>query len=340
MFAIRYIERLRAVSCIAVVILHTALTAAGSFELTDGQRMWTMLLRNMMLWAVPCFIMVTGALLLDPGRNVSYKKLVFQYVKRIFICILLFTAVFEIFDLILFHQTPGWWTVKEYLYKVVAGRSWSHMWYLYMLIGLYLLLPFYRMIVSVAQKQDMVYLIIIYFVFLSVLPLLRTIFDIEIAFFICVSAVYPLYLFLGYYIHCGQLRIPMGLLLALLVVSTAGIGGTTVAAYAFQIDSLKTALGTYSFPLTLIQAVCIFSVFANAKGMRNESHFWSVLDRLSFGVYLFHMIFLKLLYVGIGYNPYRHGGGILLIPIALSVFIVSCITVRLLILSKWARRIL
>ncbi len=355
-----YITELRAVSCIAVVMLHTALAAAGSFEISDVERMWTMLLRNLVLWAVPCFIMVTGALLLDPGRSLGYGKLFSRYVKRVLLCILLFTAVFEIFDLILNRQAPGWWVVPEYLMKVISGKSWSHMWYLYMLLGLYLLMPFCRMMAADIQRKDMLYLIAVLFLFLSVLPMLREIFDSEIAFFSCVSAVYPLYLFLGYFIHSGQLRIPGAVLWGVFFLSTAGLIAATAAAYLLPSALLKELLGSYSFPLTLLQSVCVFALFARREmsdsfssgqlrtaslpigqepakshdcGQRVEKRgngLLELIDRDSFGIYLIHMMFLKGIFVGLKFNPYRCGGVLVLIPLAAGVLLASMAVVRIL----------
>lgn len=317
-----YITKLRAVSCIAVVILHTAL-AAGSFEMTDTQRMWTMLLRNLMLWSVPCFIMVTGALLLSPARGMDYRKLFGRYIARMVLCILLFTAVFELFDVILTGEEPGLWILGEYAFKVIAGRSWSHMWYLYMLVGLYLLLPFYRMIAARAEKRDLLYLLGVYFVFLSVLPMLREVFDSDIAFFVCVSGIYPFFLFAGHLIHSGTAKIRRGMLWILLLISTGLLAAATAAAYLAPSELLQSLLGTYAFPPTVIQSVCVFGLFSEYGGGERGIRVWRSIDRCSFGVYLIHMLFLKLLYVGFGFDPYAHGGTALLIPVAAGVFAVS-----------------
>lgn len=41
------------------------------------------------------------------------------------------------------------------LLHVVAGHSWVHMWYIYMLIGLYMLTPVLRSFVKIADEKEM-----------------------------------------------------------------------------------------------------------------------------------------------------------------------------------------
>ena len=324
-----YITKLRAISCIAVVILHTALAGSASFDITDSQRMWTMIIRNMMLWSVPCFIMVTGALLLNPEKDITYKKLFSKYIKRVVICILVFTAVFELFDVVLNGKQAVLWIVSEYAYKVVAGKSWAHMWYLYMLLGIYLLLPFYKMITRQIKKHDAVYLCIIYFLFLSFLPIIRDITGCEIAFFICTSTIYPFYLFIGYFIHSKTIIPRKTWMCILLALTSAGLIGLTAYAYMHNVDKLKGMLGTYAFPITVIQSVCVFSLFTMRESNSAINNLWVIIDKYSFGIYLIHMLILKTLFVALKFNPYQWGSVIMLIPVAICVFVVSLIVVAI-----------
>ena len=330
--SIRYITVLRAVSCIAVVLLHTCLAAGSTFEMPLRQRTVTMVIRNLTLWAVPCFIMVTGALLLDPERPLPYSKLFKKYVVRIFLAIAVFTALFLITDMVLNGEPKGMEAAAAFLYKVWAGKSWSHMWYLYMLLGLYFLMPFYRMIAAYSKKRDYIYLLSVYFLFLSVLPMLRSITDDDIAFFICVSAVYPLYLFAGHILHQGIFHVRAMPALAVFVLCSCTLSGLTVYAYQTDHALLKDLLGAYSFPVTLLQSLSLFSLFCSAHP-EEESIFcriWRRIDRNSFGIYLIHMLFLKLLYVAAGFDPYQAGGVFMLFPVAIGVFCLSYASVEIL----------
>ena len=55
---------------------------------------------------------------------------------------------------------------------LLTGHSWAHMWYLYMLLGLYLLLPFMRKVVAGSSAKELWGLAGILFFFAGVVPLL------------------------------------------------------------------------------------------------------------------------------------------------------------------------
>ena len=61
---ILYLSRLKALACIAVVVLHS-FYAANAFAADTGAQSAMLSIRNAMMWAVPCFVMASGALLLD-----------------------------------------------------------------------------------------------------------------------------------------------------------------------------------------------------------------------------------------------------------------------------------
>lgn len=97
---IHYFSHLRAIACFSIVVLHGFFVPLTMYECTTAQRMVSMIVRNCMLWAVPCFVMVTGALLLDPSHPVSISHIFKRYIPRILAALLIFSLIFEIFDLI------------------------------------------------------------------------------------------------------------------------------------------------------------------------------------------------------------------------------------------------
>ena len=136
---------LRAAACFAIVLLHTVFCAVSLFpeEASAAQALLSNIVVNNMMWAVPCFLMVSGALLLNPERPVTVKKCLTKYIPRMLI------ATLVVFCL-LFHavdprqsQPVNAETLLSGFYEIFSGTSWSHVWYLYLMIGIYLLLPFY-----------------------------------------------------------------------------------------------------------------------------------------------------------------------------------------------------
>ena len=70
---IHFLSELRAVSCIAIVLLHTFYAASAYAAPGSTAHLAAISVRNLMMWAVPCFVMVSGALLLDQARVITYR---------------------------------------------------------------------------------------------------------------------------------------------------------------------------------------------------------------------------------------------------------------------------
>ena len=81
---------MRCIACIGIVVLHTVFAASQYFadSITPTQNMFSRMVDNNMMWAVPVFLMVTGALQLDPGKELPLKKLFGRYLLRILIALI------------------------------------------------------------------------------------------------------------------------------------------------------------------------------------------------------------------------------------------------------------
>ena len=90
-------------------------------------------------WPVPVFMMITGYLLLQK-KELDYKT-IWKYFKRIAIVLLLFGFVFSLMEVYFSSHsiTPG--GIMTAFTNVLEGHTWEHMWYLYVLLGIYLVLP-------------------------------------------------------------------------------------------------------------------------------------------------------------------------------------------------------
>lgn len=325
-----FLTELRALACIAIVFLHT-FYAASAFAADFSEQVIAFTVRNLMMWAVPCFVMITGTLLLNESRSIPYRKLFQKYILRMIVALLLFSVLFEILDTIAAKEPFRISTILIGLKNAVTGKSWKHLWYLYLMIGLYLLLPFYRKIAAALDRKDACYLIGVYLVFLSILPMLETLTATKTAFYICVYSVYPLYLFLGYALYNGLLEIPRWVQMVFAVIGTILVAFLTFLGEKLQLNTLPDLLTNYSFPLIILQSIGFFGLMHTKKAKTPHWLEWILeqIDSCSFGIYLVHMAFLKAILVYWKWNPYAHGGTItvFLLAIAVTIFSFGCIWV-------------
>ena len=316
-------------ACLAIVLLHTVDSSVLMYDeqISVTARTVSMSVVYCMMWAVPSFVMVTGALLLDPRKEITMKKIYGKYVLRIVLALFLFALVFRIFDLGMNHEAFTVGSVLTGLWNAVIGKSWAHLWYLYLIIGIYLLLPAYRKISEHSSDKEIRYLLGVYAVFLSLLPLTK-LFGVETAFYIHVSSIYPFYLFLGWAIASEKVRISRSNAWILLLLGILGIVSTTVLRYRGGRENMQALLGYASF-YVIMMCMGILPLL-KARGDRDSivSKVLLAVDKSSFGIYLIHMIFLRLILRYWEVNPYSYGWWMMIL-IWLGVFLVSwlCIAV-------------
>ena len=320
---------LRVAACLAIILLHTVFAANVFFAdtLTESQNVISRMIENCMMWAVPSFLMITGALLLDLQKKITFRKLFRRYILRMLLVLLLFCMIFRVFDMIMDGEEITIVSFLRGFYEFFVGKSWGHLWYLYLLIGLYLLLPFYKKIVKYSTDRELQYLVVVYTGFLSLLPMLN-IWDINCGFYICTSLIYPLYLFCGYMIHEKILKINGMAALLLVVVSTVLIIGLTKVRWETNFEAMDELWG-YSSILVVAQTVGIFALADrwHIAGTGRVHRIVMKLDECSFGVYLIHMIFVRLILRYMEFNPYENGGILMFAALIVGNFIVSfCIT--------------
>ena len=327
---IPHITYIRAIACFFIVILHTMNVSVILYgdQITLKQNMFSMMAVYLCTWAVPAFLMVTGALQLNPGIKLSIRDLFAVYIWRVLKALILCCLVFQLFDIGMDGEgfTPG--NILGAFTDLFLGKSWAHLWYLYTLIGLYLLMPFFRMITEKCRIGDMRYGLGITLLFISCLPLLRLA-DIQTAFVIPLTTIYPVYLFMGYAIehgHFAMRKLYFGLLAAAGCLMLVGL---TVYKYLAFTDMPDYLLGSYA---AVPAVVLSFGVFGLMKGLKAGPALDKALlavDRCSFGIYLFHMIFIRLALRYWQINPYQYGAWMFAVIVTV-IFAISFVLVWIL----------
>ena len=144
------IDLLRVLSAIAVVIIHTLSSPVSNstFEIDSFLLSNLEMIRALMKWAVPVFFMITGYCLLRK-EHCSYKYCFSHVVK--YICVLFTVGFFyALLEEIFTSKTVNVFTFVNSLFNVISGNLWDHMWFVYAIIGIYLVMP----IIHLFMKQS------------------------------------------------------------------------------------------------------------------------------------------------------------------------------------------
>lgn len=288
----------RMTACIAIVLLHCVNSARvyRADTISPGQVTGSFAFVADLMWAVPCFLMVTGALLLDPERAVTPKKLFGKYVRRVATALVVFTLLFT---LIKHDPASGTGIGAEFLDGLLRNHCMAYLWYLYLMIALYLLMPLLRLATARLTDGQLAGLTIALAVIAAV-PLVYYA-GVTADLHLIAWAIYPAYLFAGYllYRHGMDARLAA----AVLALTAVLMPLLTVKLSAVGID--PSGLTAYNSPLTALQSAAVFSLLLRIQ--KSDEGVVASIDRCSFGIYLIHMVFLRLAMSEMGFDPYAFG---------------------------------
>jgi surface polysaccharide O-acyltransferase-like enzyme len=294
------ISIMRITATLAVVLLHTCNTITSNpemFETTKEQFLYLTSVNALMNWAVPVFLMITGTLLLDSGKKITPHDAVFKYSKRIFLALIVFGIPMSWMEIFATDRTINFSLIVTGVLNVVEGKSWSHLWYLYTLIGIYMILPLLKPYVNNTSTEIKRYILVILFVFKFVFAFIKNLFRIEIAFILPFTGNAIFYLLMGEYLNKtireGEINKKKNALwLAGTIVTLICIN---VVAYPNGIELLG-----YDSPGIAVLSMLIFRQFMFCRW--NPRYLWSI-DSLTFGVYLVHPVFVNLTYKFLHISP-------------------------------------
>ena len=100
----------------------------------------------------------------------------------------------------------------------------------------------------------------------------------------------------------------------------------TAACIDTKSKEVTSLLGSYSCPIYVVTAFCIFGAFSGCKGDKRIPILDTIaceLERCSFGIYLLHMAVLKYIFAVTRYDPFKFGGVWSVIVIALVSLMIS-----------------
>ena len=134
-----YFDVLRALAIVGVVVLHVAALDWVRVDPVSATWQACNVYDSFVRWCVPVFVMLSGALMLDPTRLVTFEGLVKKNIARIALVFVVWSAIYLVWDVV---QGTVQLTAKGLMAAFFTGHY--HLWYLQMQVFLYLVTPLLR----------------------------------------------------------------------------------------------------------------------------------------------------------------------------------------------------
>lgn len=296
-----YMDWMRVFAIFSVVGIHEAAQLVSSMDI--GHQIWWFanLVDSALRNSVPLFFMMSGALLLTRKQEEPLIPFFKKRVSKVAIPLLAWSIIFIVYRKFMWFEEHTW---KQLIKMVLTDSVFFHLWFLYVILGLYLMTPFLRQIVKASSKQMLQYFIATWFVMSSLFPFVPKFFDFSIKLSAGLFTTYIGYFILGAYLILFPLKRKWLPLLGLLAAI-----GYSVTAYGTYILTMQNAgrldgfYYLYIAPNTVVIAVFLFVLFQQFPNVFKPNKLIQKISAASMGIYLLHPI-LQLYGRRIGFDEY------------------------------------
>lgn len=305
---VAYADLLRVFASFAVIVFHLA--GGHASQVAVGSASWQIfnLYNGLVHWCVPVFVMLSGMFMLDVKKGLPLTKLLFHNCLRILICLLFWGGVYATVEYCLAGGSFSWEGLWQAILNALQGDARYHLWFLYMILGLYLVTPILRAFCRGASRSDFHWFFLIAFLFASLLP---TVFQLwpKVGVIPVLRVWYDklniqlVMGYVGYYVAGWYLREYTLNRLAEALVYVFGMAGVAVTVWGTSVLShtagrLVEPLYSFFAPNIVAFSVAIVVLFRYVLGIseeRSRRQSLSGVARVTFGIYLVHDLFLTLL---------------------------------------------
>ena len=220
------------------------------------------------------------------------------------IALILFTAIFTV---IRHDPKAGTSTVSEFFNGLAFNHCMAYLWYLYLMITVYLLLPLLRK-AAFAMSDKGLWLLSGALIAIAILLQFYLMGSVEGSpAFIGIVASLQLLIGCLAYVFIGRLifmkRLDSRICIALLVITTVALAVATYKAGQTTDDS--SYISAYCSPLVVLQSISIYSLLLGIKA--EAGPLIRSADKCTFGIYLIHMIFVRITMSELGVDPFSYG---------------------------------
>lgn len=289
---------IRGIAIIAILIGHSFDMAMFDSSLSYGWRCVAISFDSLFRWAVPAFIMLSGAILAvpRPGKSVLgfYKK----RLGRIGLPIVFWSAFFMCFDVEVLGWTKSW---GDSLHNLAMGKPYNHMFFIFRFVGLYTLAPAIQWLNAHVSRRPFAALTIGLFIAVAIDSYIMQTNSAERGAIIGTFYFLP-YFMAGYLLRTAYLS-RRGIAIALLAwaLATAALILSTVFAVdpwspSMSAPSAAFAMWDHVSPLRIVIGISMWLVLITVlKGPKLERPFFKIMADViapaAFGLYLIHPLF-------------------------------------------------
>lgn len=152
----------RVLAIVAVVVIHVSSQFLNRPEYFGSFSWWlSNVIDSFSRVAVPIFIMLSGMLLLDEQKKYTVSVFLKKRFVRVLIPLVVWSVIYILWRIFWLDHT---FTPYSLLKLLLKDSAYYHLYFLYIIFGLYLVTPMIRIYVTYASRRNLLYALVLTFV--------------------------------------------------------------------------------------------------------------------------------------------------------------------------------
>ena len=303
-----YLDFIRVIACVLVVMVHISAQQIEDFSVDSVEFVITNSFNCLAFTGVALFVMISGALALNPQKETELKSLLLHKTLHFFILYYIWKAFYQVVNLFDQGEAFTFLNIKnDIVLALIQKNGYYHLWFLPMIAIVYMAVPIIKK--GVAEKNVCTYFLCVFFVTSLLVP---TMLNFEFKFkYLVVDffAANDFYLFggylgyfiLGHYLHSWGEKITRRMRVLLYIMGCVSflLAGFLGAVHAQSAGRPTYIMNTPFAATTFLIAIAVF-VYAQSAGEKTKRLHKAekVLEfgaGMTFGIYLLHPLVILLL---------------------------------------------
>lgn len=196
-----WVDNAKILAIFSVIFVHIATNVVIGVDNFNSSQWWIGNIYDALnRWPISVFIMLSGALLLSDGRAESIYVFYKKRAAKVLIPILFWSLFFLAWTYLKGMVKGNPPSLLSLAQSLLLGMPYYHMWFLYMIIGLYFVTPFIRILVRNTSKSELLFFVIVSLLMAAINKLYGSLYDKNVVLFINWFILYLPYFILGHLI--------------------------------------------------------------------------------------------------------------------------------------------
>lgn len=288
-----YVDILNILAIISVIALH----CNGIVHTYTPGRAWktSLIVETVFFWAVPVFLMISGATLMNYRKKYDTKT----FFKKRFTRVLV-PAIFWITVMIIWKYNIGAlnveFSLKSILNIIFTNQEEGIYYYIFAILGIYLTMPMLSLLTEDKHRKTLWYIVGMYFIFNSTLPVICSIFGISYNNDLSIRIDgYLIFIILGYLLSTQDVKKKHRIIVYILGILSVIFRYVMTYYWSTKAQFLNRTLFDYKQFHSILLACAVFLFFKNLNydKIQNKPKIIELLKQISscsFGIYLIHMV--------------------------------------------------